>query len=52
MSKRIISIKSGKEEIQLEVTEEEYQNYYRPWWRQKKREQRNRDEGKKKATQP
>ncbi|MDU7031063.1 MULTISPECIES: DNA-directed RNA polymerase sigma-70 factor [Robinsoniella] len=43
MSKRTISIKSGKEEIQMEVTEEEYQNYYRPWWQQKKREQRNRD---------
>lgn len=43
MSKRTISIKSGKEEIQMEVTEEEYRNYYRPWWQQKKREQRNRD---------
>lgn len=27
----------------MEVTEEEYQNYYRPWWQQKKREQRNRE---------
>lgn len=43
MSKRIITIKSGKEEIQMEVTEEEYRNYYRPWWQQKKREQRNRE---------
>lgn len=43
MSKRIISVKSGKEEIQMEVTEEEYQKYYRPWWQQKKREQRNRN---------
>lgn len=43
MSKRVITIKSGKEEIQMEVTEEEYQNYYRPWWKQKKREQRNRE---------
>ncbi len=25
----------------MEVTEEEYQRYFRPWWRQKKREQRN-----------
>lgn len=41
MSKRIITIKSGKEEIQMEITEEEYRNYYRPWWQQKKREQRN-----------
>ncbi|BFL48211.1 hypothetical protein [Lactonifactor longoviformis] len=43
MSKRIITIKSGKEEFQMEVTEEEYRNYYRPWWQQKKREQRKRD---------
>lgn len=43
MSKRIITIKSGREEIQMEVTEEEYRNYYRPWWQQKKREQRNRE---------
>lgn len=43
MSKRVITIRSGKEEIQMEVTKEEYQNYYRPWWQQKKREQRNRE---------
>lgn len=43
MAKRIITIKSGKEEIQMEITEEEYMNYYRPWWQQKKREQRNRE---------
>lgn len=43
MSKRTITIKSGQEEIQMGVTEEEYQKYYRPWWQQKKREQRNRD---------
>lgn len=43
MSKRIITIKSGREEIQMEITEEEYRNYYRPWWQQKKREQRNRE---------
>lgn len=43
MSKRVITIKSGKEEIQMEITEEEYRNYYRPWWQQKKREQRNRE---------
>lgn len=29
MSKRTITIKSGQEEIQMEVTEEEYQKYYR-----------------------
>lgn len=43
MSKRLITVRSGKEEIQMEITEEEYQNYYRPWWQQKKREQRNRE---------
>lgn len=43
MQKRKITIKSGGEEIQMEVTEEEYRNYYRPWWQQKKREQRNRE---------
>lgn len=43
MSERKITIKSGKEEIQMEITEEEYRNYYRPWWQQKKREQRNRE---------
>lgn len=43
MSKRIITVRSGKEEIQMEVTEEEYRKYYRPWWQQKKREQRNRE---------
>lgn len=43
MSKRIITVRSGNEEIQMEITEEEYRNYYRPWWQQKKREQRNRE---------
>ena len=43
MSKRIITFKSGNEEISLEITEEEYLKFYRPWWRQKKREQRNRE---------
>lgn len=43
MSKRLITVRSGNEEIQMEVTEEEYQKYYRPWWQQKKREQRNRE---------
>lgn len=41
--KRIITIRSGNEEVRMEVTEEEYQWYFRPWWRQKKREQRNRE---------
>lgn len=43
MSKRLITVRSGKKEIQMEVTEEQYQRYYRPWWQQKKREQRNRE---------
>lgn len=43
MQKRKITIKSGREEIQMEVTEEEYQKFYRPWWQQKKKEQRNRE---------
>lgn len=43
MSERKIKIQSGKEVVWMEVTEEEYQNYYRPWWQQKKAEQRNRE---------
>ena len=43
MSDRKITIKSGNEEFTLNVTEEEYRNYYRPWWQQKKREQRNKE---------
>ncbi len=43
MSEKIIRIKSGNEEFTLEVTEEEYRNYYRPCCQQKKREQRNRE---------
>ncbi len=36
MADRKITVKSGNEESTLEVTEEEYRNYYRPWWQQKK----------------
>ena len=43
MSFRKITVKSGNEEFTLEVTEEEYLKYYRPWWQQKKHEQRNRE---------
>ena len=43
MSFRKITVKSGNEEFTLEVTEEEYRNYFRPWWQQKKHEQRNRE---------
>ena len=43
MSDRKITIKSGNEEFTMNVTEEEYRNYFRPWWSQRKREQRNRE---------
>ena len=43
MSFRKITVKSGNEEFTMDVTEEEYQRYYRPWWRMKKKEQRNRE---------
>ena len=43
MSFRKITVKSGDKEFTLEVTEEEYLKYYRPWWQQKKKEQRNRE---------
>ena len=41
MQKRKITIKSGGEEFQMEVTVEECRIYYRPWWQ--KKEQRNRE---------
>ena len=43
MSEKIIRIKPGNEESTMNVTEEEYQKYYRPWWQMKKKEQRNRE---------
>ena len=43
MSEKIIRIKSGNEETTMNVTEEEYRNYFRPWWQMKKKEQRNRE---------
>ena len=43
MSEKIIRIKSGNEEITMNVTEEEYRNYFRPWWQMKKKEHRNRE---------
>ena len=43
MSEKIIRIKSGNEEFTMSVMEEEYLKYYRPWWQQKKHEQRNRE---------
>lgn len=44
MSVRKIKVKSGRYEAWMEVSEEEYQRYFRPWWQQKKQEQRNREE--------
>ena len=43
MSEKIIRIKSGNEETTMNVTDEEYRNYIRPWWQQKKHDQRNRE---------
>ena len=43
MSEKLIRIKSGNEETTMNVTEEEYLKYYRPWWQMKKKEQRNRE---------
>ena len=43
MSFRKITVKSGDEELTMNVTEEEYRNYFRPWWQQKKHDQRNRE---------
>ena len=43
MSEKIIIIRSGNEEITMNVTEEEYRNYFRLWWQMKKKEQRNRE---------
>ena len=44
MSVRKIKVKSGRYEAWMEVSEEKYQRYFRPWWQQKKQEQRNREE--------
>lgn len=49
MADRRIKIRSGELDVWMEVTEEEYQSYYRPWWQQKKREQRNRKAMKEKG---
>lgn len=48
-STRKITLKSGKHEVEMEVTNEQYSKYYRPWWVQKKKEQRNRDAKKEKG---
>ena len=37
MSFRKITVKSGNEEFTMSVTEEEYRNYYRPWWQMRGR---------------
>lgn len=43
MPERKIKVKSGRYEAWMEVSEEEYQRYFRPWWQQKKQEQRKRE---------
>jgi len=43
MEKRQVSIKSGDIEVQMEVTQEKYSSYMRPWWAQQQRAKRNRD---------
>ena len=40
MSEKIIRIKSGNEETTMNVTEEEYLKYYRPWWQMKKKDRK------------
>lgn len=40
---RKVTIKSGNYEEEMELTQAQYDAYMRPWWQQKKREQRNRD---------
>lgn len=40
---RTVIIKSGKYEEEIQLTQAQYDEYMRPWWQQKKREQRNRD---------
>lgn len=37
MANRRIKIRSGEMEAWMEVTEEEYQSYYRPWWQQEEK---------------
>lgn len=43
MSERTIRIRSGNYEAEMEVSQEQYSKYYRPWWAQKQREKRNRE---------
>lgn len=43
MEKRIVKITSGNLEAEMEVTQEQYSNYMRPWWASQQRAKRNRD---------
>ncbi len=43
MAEKNIRIKSRNEEFTMNLTEEEYRNYLRPWCQMKKKEQRNRE---------
>lgn len=40
---RKIRITSGKYEVEMEVTQEKYSDYMRPWWEMKQKAKRNRD---------
>ena len=40
---RTVKVTSGKYEAELELTQEQYEDYMRPWWRQKQKAKRNRE---------
>lgn len=40
---RKIKITSGRYEVEMEVTQEQYSSYMRPWWEMKQKAKRNRD---------
>lgn len=40
---RRVKITSGKYEVEMEVTQEKYSSYMRPWWEMKQKAKRNRD---------
>lgn len=44
---RKVTIKSGNYEEEMELTQEKYDAYMRPWWAQQQRAKRNRDAMKK-----
>lgn len=40
---RTVKVTSGKYEAELVLTKEQYDDYMRPWWRQKQKAKRNRE---------